>query len=40
MATKKKQVKGKTLKPAKSLEKKQPLTSFNYGGPKQDYPQQ
>lgn len=32
--------KGKTLKPGKSLEKKQPLTeniSLNYGGPKFTY---
>jgi hypothetical protein len=32
--------KGKTLKPGKSLEKKQPLKeniSFNYGGPKVIY---
>jgi hypothetical protein len=37
MATKKKQAKGKNLKPGKSIEKKQPLTTFNYGGPKVTY---
>jgi hypothetical protein len=37
VATKKKQAKGKNLKPAKSLEKKQPLITFSYGGPKGTY---
>jgi hypothetical protein len=37
MATKKKQAKGKTLKPGRSLEKKQPLTNTSRFDPYKGY---